>query len=153
MLPIIAIVLAAVIIVFVALKGIRDRKARNYRFNGNIEFKILPVNDDGSIDRYSSEKTISSIEPVGPFRYSKKLSPYGEWKDFIKKGSRVDATAKNNEVVIVLKNRVYEKTNNKFIGIKKLKMRIGQTKILYGKNKNDSRVMVISVSHEGFNDW
>lgn len=152
MLPIIAIVLAAVIIVFVALKGIRDRKARNYRFNGNIEFKILPVDDDGSIDTYNSEAAIDTMSE-GSFRYRKELRPYEDWEYFIKKGSCIKATANNNEFVIVLKNTVYEKTDNKFKGTKKLKMYIGQTKTLYGKNKKDSRVMVISASHEEFNDW
>ena len=152
MLPIIAIVLAAIIIVFVALKGIQDRKARNYRFNGNIEFKILPVDDDGSIDTYNSEAAIDTMSE-GSFRYRKELRPYEDWEYFIKKGSCIKATANNNEFVIVLKNTVYEKNDNKFKGTKKLKMYIGQTKTLYGRNKKDSRVMVISASHEEFNDW
>lgn len=152
LLPIIAIVLAAIIIVLLVLKKGQDIKRNNYRFNGNIEFKLVPVNDDGSIDRYGSEKTISSLDPVGPFRRRKELRPYGEWKDFIKKGSCVDATSKNNEVVIVFKNKVYEKTDNKFRVTKKLKLRIGQTKTLYRRNKIDSCVMVISASRAGFYD-
>ena len=152
LLPIIAIVLAAIIIVLLVLKVIRRRIADNYKFNGNIEFRIVPVDDDGSVDTYNSRAAIDTMS-VGPFRYRKELRPYGDWEDFIKKGSCIYATANNNEFVIVLKNSVYEKTGNKFRGTKKLKMYIGQTETLYRRSKSDSRVMVISASHDEFNGW
>ena len=54
---------------------------------------------------------------------------------------------------IIMNLLLFLRTGNKFRGTKKLKMYIGQTETLYRRSKNDSRVMVISASHDEFNGW